>query len=89
MWSPFDVSELTSFLWVHVLSAGVVDSTLAEYYQNMWIYQNAMIRPQNMNIIASLNKQMAQSLSTENLRFLEALKKNKGKIPPDFPGTLQ
>lgn len=90
LWSPFDVSPKTHFLWQHVLSYGVVDSTVAEYHKWQWLYQNVYVRPANRQAINTLNLQLASTLSKENLEWKERLKKLKaaGKVI-DYPDATQ
>ena len=90
LWSPFDVSPKTCFLWQHVLSYGIVDSTVAEYHKWQWLYQNVYVRPANRQAINALNLQLASTLSKENVEWKDRLKKLKaaGKII-DYPDATQ
>jgi hypothetical protein len=90
LWSPFDTSPSTSFLWQHVLSYGVVDSTVAEYHKWQWLYQNLYVKPSNKQAINALNLQMASTLSKDNQEWKERLKslKAEGRIV-DYPDLTQ
>jgi len=90
LWSPFDTSACTNFLWQHVLSYGVVDATVAEYHKWQWLYQNLYVKPSNKQAISALNMQLAATLSKDNLEWKERIKKLRaaGKII-DYPDTTQ